>query len=80
MKGEERGWAYLLCAARHRRAPGISVADRGGSGDGAEPAGHPVAATETGAPWGRSCRRRRGAVWESGDMETTARQATELET
>ena len=31
MKGEEKGWAYLLCA-RHRRAPGVNGAGHGGGG------------------------------------------------
>jgi hypothetical protein len=35
MKGEEKGWAYLLCA-RHRRTPGVSGAGTGGGGEGVD--------------------------------------------
>jgi len=46
MKGEEKGWAYPLCA-RHRRAPGVNGAGRGGGGEGVEQSGCLVAATQT---------------------------------
>ena len=46
MKGEEKGWAYLLCAC-HRRAPGVNGAGRGGGGEGVEPAWCLVVAAET---------------------------------
>ena len=46
MKGEEKGWAYLLCA-RHRRAPSVNGVGHGGGGEGAELVGCLVAVTET---------------------------------